>query len=533
MVTINELTKWDPAALGTAADALVRKRKALTDLQDEIDGAKPPPTWVAGSASGARAAHEKLRLRLLDLVAEVSDVSINLDDAQARITAAKNDLGHALSAAKAKGLEVDHATGRVSDPRTYSEDQEDQRNAMATEVSRVAHDVDAALMAAQEADLDLAKALSSAVEGKTDGGTGDLAHAAVQTPTSMDHLTPEQLAKMLGENVTIDSISAYLEVEAEFGSFDFKGKAQGDYKVAADGTTFLSLHLEGGLGREIEVGKEDGVQASASASAGATSDLELRFKTPEEAQEFLRNFKDVAFDDVNGWDAVTGQAAPEVAENVANYIKKQDISSFKVGVYGEAEGELKTPWAQGAIKGRADAYYDTIQDVVGLKLEGSATGAVGPQGEQDEAAAALSGEIKMKHGDFDSMTLTGKVSATLANQRMGLALPPHTSTGAGVEVQLVVDKDNPALDDIKTALGAGDVGRAKDLAFENGTVYAKETTIEQYKDQTADHEVDLGPLGKGKLKYGVTGETANQLWYRPAGRHQVIAIDPHTLPVNQ
>ena len=118
---------------------------------------------------------------------------------------------------------------------------------MATQVHQVAEDVDNALKDAQEADLDLATALQAAAKGTTEGGSGTLGQAAAQTPTRMDHISPERLAEILGDQVTINTITAYLEMEAEIGSFDFQGKVQGEYRVTADGTTFLALHLWGDL----------------------------------------------------------------------------------------------------------------------------------------------------------------------------------------------------------------------------------------------------------------------------------------------
>ena len=526
MVSINELLQWKPGALGDVADVLTRRRRTLVDLQDEIDGAEPPPTWVAGAASGARTTHEKLRLRLLDMAAEVSDVTVNLDDAQTRIKAAKHDLEDALATARARGFKVDHATGSVEDPKVYEETEEHQRMAAAGAVRIVADDLSAALQAAQEADLDLASSLQAATDGKIDGGTGGLDDAVEQLPTRMDHLSPEQLAALLGDEVTINTITAYLELEAEIGSFDFQGKVQGDYRVTADGTTYLALHLEAGLGREISVGG-----AEADASAGGTVDLELKFDTPEEAQTFLRNLKDRALDDVDAWDALTGDAPYEVARNVAEYVQEQDIDSFRTGVYVSATGEFDTPWARGAVEGRAEAYIDWATDQAGLKLEGSADAELGEKDSGYDAAASMSGEIKINsNGDFDSLTLEGKMSAVAANDTLGIAMPPSTSTGAGVDVQLVVNSDNPALDDIKAALSAGDVGRAKDLALENGTMIARETLIEKYAEE--DHEVDFG-IGDVKVGWGASGETATQIWYREAGHHEVLQIDPGMLPVNQ
>jgi hypothetical protein len=523
MVSISNLLDWKPASLGHVADVLTRRRKRLVDLQDEIDAAKPPRTWASGSASEARAAHEKLRLRLLDMAAEVSDVAINLDDAQTRVLVARNNLQDALDTARTKGFTVDHATGVVKDPQTYEDPVE--LNSKAVEVNAVAADISAALTAAQEADLDLAASLQAAVDGKIDGGTGSLSDAINQLPTRMDQMTPAQLAEMLGGDVAIHTISAYLEVEAELATWEIEGKAKADYKVMADGTVIMALHLEAGLGREIEVGG-----AEADVGAGGSTDLELKFDSAEEAQAFLDGLVDAAFD-VGFGDVVSGQVAPAVARNVAEYIQKQDIESFRTGVYASGELEFDEPWAKGAIEGRAEAYYDWAKDLYGLKLEATADAELGGEDSGYNASAALSGDVQIqKNGEFESLTLAGKLSATAANEQLGIAMPAGTSTGAGVDVQLTVDKDNPAINDIRAALSAGELDRAKDLAFDNGELVVRQTVVEEYASE--EHEIDL-KVAEVEIKYGASGETATQIWYREPGHSEIYQIDPAQLPVNQ
>ena len=519
MVSIDTLLDWKPSTLGDVADTLSAKRRKLVDLQDEIDGAKPLSTWVAGSASRAHTGHEKLRLRLLDMAAEVSDVTVNLDDAANRIKTAKQALQDALSAAATQGFTVNRTTGSVKDPRTYDDPAE--RDAVGIEVDRVAADIDAALMAAQEADADLAAALTAAADGKTDGGTGSLYDAIDQRPVSMDRLDPEALAALLGDDVTIHTVSAYLELEAEIGSFEFEGKAQADYKVMADGTTVLSLHLEAGLGREIEGG-----DAEADVGAGGTTDLDLKFDNPQEAQEFLENLRSEAFKDVGAWDVATGDAPREVALNVARYVNEQEIDSFRTGVYASGEMEFDSPWARGAVEGRAEAYYDHVKDQFGLKVAASVAGELGQRDSGYGAAAQLAGEIKIKDdGSFDSFILSGKMEGDVANDKLGLAAPPQTSTGAGVDVELKVDAKNPAIHEIQAALEDGDVDRAKDLALANGELNVRQTVVEKYAEE--DHEYDF-KIGEVEAAWGASGETATQIWHREPGSSEMIRVNPAT-----
>lgn len=531
MVTIAELLDWKPEALGTVADALVSRRKKLVDLQDEIYAAEPPTTWLSGSASEARQAHEMLRLRLNDLAAEVSDVAVNLDDAQTRIAVAKRALEDALSLARSSGFTVNHATGRVTDPRTYQAPGQIAgpgapyalRAPNAELVSSIAGDIDVALAQARDADLDLRKALQGAEQGKVDGGDGPLADAVAQTPTRMDHMTPEQLAELLGPDIAIHTISAFLEAEAEFATWEIEGKAKADYQIMADGTVKMALHLEAGLGREVEVaGTETDV------GAGGTTDLELEFSSVEEAQAFLDGMDERAFD-IGLRDL--GNVPLRVAANVADYIAEQKVTSFKTGVYGSGEVEFDQPWARGAIEGRAEAFYDWAQEVYGVKLEASAEAEVGREQSGYSGAASLSGELKVQQdGEFESLTLAGKMSATAANDTLGIAMPPGSSTGSGVDVQLTVDRTNPALADIKEALGAGDFDRAKDLALDNGQLVVRQTVIEEIASD--EREIDL-KVAEGEYRYGVTGETATRVWYREAGRSEALAIDTGQLPVNQ
>lgn len=529
MVSIAELLDWKPEALGTVADALVSRRKKLVDLQDEIYAAEPPTTWMSGSASKARRAHEKLRLRLNDLAAEVSDVAVNLDDAQTRIEVAKRALEDALSQAQTNGFTVNHATGRVTDPRTYQAPGQGEgpgapfalraRNAQL--VSSIASDIDSALKQAGDADADLRKALQGAEQGKVDGGDGLLADAVAQTPTRMDEMTPEQLADLLGDDVAIDTITAFLEAEAEFATWEIEGKAQADYKILADGTVKMALHLEAGLGREISVGG-----AEADVGAGGTTDLELKFDSVEEAQEFLQGLDDEAFD--LGWRDV-GNVPGTVATNVAAYVMEQEITSFRTGVYASGEMEFDQPWARGAIEGRAEAYYDWAQDAYGVKLEASAEAELGDRGSGHSAAASLSGEVQVhQNGDFKELTLSGKLNASTANENLGLNLPPGSSTGQGVDVQLKVDENNPAREEIEAALGAGEFDRAKDLALANGELVVRQTTIEEIASE--EHEIDI-KVAEAEVRYGASAESANRIWYREPGRSQVLEVDPNDLPV--
>lgn len=523
MVSINELLDWDPAGLGEAADSLTITRRALVDLQDEIDGGRPPSSWIAGSASAAHREHERLRTRLLDLTAEVADVAVNLDDAQARILTAKNALQDALSDASIEGFVVNRASGSVSDPGTYEDVVE--RDLAARRLRSIVADIDAALMRAQEADADLAAAMTSAARGRTDGGTGSLADAATQLPESMDEMTDAELAEMLGDDVAIHTITAFLDLELELATWELEGYAEGEYRVAANGTTFLRLHLEAGLGREIEV---SGVEMDV--SGGATTELELRFDSPEEARAFLDQLDDRALEGIGMGEVITGTVPHAVAVNVADYVAQQDISSFRVGAYGSGELEFDQPWARGAFEGRLDAYYDTRGDFFGARAEVSAEAEMGREGSGYSGAGSLAGEFQVnRDGSFRQMTLSGEMSASAANDRLDLPMPRGSSTGVGVDVQVMIDSRNPAIDEITAALGDGDMGRARELALDNGELTIRQTVTEQIASQ--EHTIDVG-IGGVELEMGATSETATTVWHREAGRSQLYVVDVADLTRN-
>jgi hypothetical protein len=211
---------------------------------------------------------------------------------------------------------------------------------------------------------------------------------------------------------------------------------------------------------------------------------------------------------------------------------EQDISSFRTGVYVSGEMEFDQPWARGAVEGRAEAYREWAkgEEGYGLKIQASAGAELGGKDSGYNAAASLSGEVQIHdNGDFKKLTLSGQMSGTAANEKLGLNLPPGSSTGQGVDVELTVDEDNPALADIKSAMADGDLGRAKDLALDNGELVVRQTTIAEIASE--EYEIDL-KVAEAEVKYGASAETANHIWYREAGNSTVVSVDPSKLPVN-
>lgn len=519
MVSIDNLLDWKPADLDSVTDVLVKQRKALVDLQDEIDDSVPPWSWASQAGDNARTSHEKLRLRLNDMVAEVSDIAVSLVEAEKQMKSAKQLLSDAITLAKGNGFTVDHKTGTVSDPTEYAS--EVDASHASRKITSIADDIRQALTDADTADTALAKALDDAAKGKVDGGDESLADASVQLPPSMDDLTQEELIELLGGDIAISTISAYLEAEAEFASWELEGKAEAKYVVMADGTVKMSLALEAGLGREIEVGGTE-----ADVSAGGTTELELTFKSAKEAQDFLDGLDDATLD----FDGFSDYMSPgsTVVSNVADYVMAQDITSFKTGVYGKGEVEFDTPLGEGTASGRLDAYYDWATDQIGVKVSGNLS--VSDMGGQDgrDGSVEMAGELKVSNtGDFKDFTLTGKMEASALNEKLGIEMPAGTKTGQGLDVELKIADDNPAKDQIMDAVGRGDMDQAAELAMDNGRVVIRQTTVETLVDE--DHEIDL-KVAEAEVKYGAKIESANVVLVRPAGSDHLVPLDLSKLP---
>jgi hypothetical protein len=196
VTTIEELQSWSPDAVGTSAESLNADRKALVDLQDEMDAGRPPGSWQGEAATAAGESHDRLYARLADLVATVSPVVEALDVAHASMASAQNSLQSALSTVAAEGWHIEQsgATVRVLPAAGAESDSLLDAIVAAADQARMnllAQQVADALQSAAEADAQLASVLTSARVGSYDGGTGTLADAAL--PPQMRGLSNDEL----------------------------------------------------------------------------------------------------------------------------------------------------------------------------------------------------------------------------------------------------------------------------------------------------------------------------------------------------
>lgn len=512
MVTIADVLKWKPAELHAAADLLSAHKKALVDLQQDIDYSTPPESWAAGAGNNARKHHEKLRLRLNDLVAEVADVMVTLDEMVDTIAAAQTDLHTALDDAQRNNFHVDHHDGRVWYQGSYANTEEAQAGAQT--MAGIISEIDAALKRASHQDELLAKALNAAAQGKDEGGDGTLEDATAQLPPSLDGKTPAELAKLLGDGVAVDTISAYLNADLELASWKVDGAAEAKYETMLDGSVVMSLHLEGGLGRDIDTGGAD-----LSVEGGATTDLELKFANAEEAKKFLDGLGDAALH--FGWRDI-GNPPAAVVKNVADYVMKQDIESFRAGAYVSGKADFDSPWLRADLSGRADAQYDFVKHEVDISLTADAHADVGADKHDPDAAATADATGKVvldaRDGSPKSFSLEGSLSGEVANRELGL---DGGTTGVGADYSVEVSTDNPHWHDIQQAASDGDIDKAKELAYQYGKVTYRTYTTEDLG--SSHHDIDV-KVGKADVSYGVKDEHATQIWVKPEGQRQPIRI---------
>ena len=337
-----------------------------------------------------------------------------------------------------------------------------------------------------------------------------------QLPYDLRSLSPDELEK-IADGVAIKTLRAYIEAEIEFASWEAEGKAEATYIVMADGTVVMRLALEAGLGREISVAGSE-----VDASAGLTTELELTFDSPDEAQKFLEGLDDAAFD--LGWGDLS-HAPDAVAANVAEYVMRQDITGFKGGVYGKASAEFENAYADGEAEARLDAYYDFVKHEYGVKVAANIDAALGDKDSGYSGSASLEGEIKFDDNeDFQELTLKGTMDAALANDKLGVNIP-NTSTAQGVDVELKITKDDPGYEKIVAAVQAHDFDEAADLAIDNGQVVVRQTTTEILASEEKEYKV----FGQGaEVEYGADVEMANQIWVRQPGTNYYVPINADT-----
>lgn len=83
MVAWGDVKQWDPDAIGAVADELNTQKRTLVGLQNEVDDARAPGTWIGEASEGARTALRGHVQRLEEITAGVSAAFLAADDAEA------------------------------------------------------------------------------------------------------------------------------------------------------------------------------------------------------------------------------------------------------------------------------------------------------------------------------------------------------------------------------------------------------------------------------------------------------------------
>ncbi|MFE3997701.1 hypothetical protein ACFX43_02730 [Nocardioides sp. YIM B13467] len=495
MVTIDEVLAWKPSVIDSLAEYFYDKRTIVVRLQDEINDAKPPESWVAPARAEALKAYEEKRLKLNDIAAQLSDLALASKEAGKEIKGAQDDLHAVLNEASGEGYKVNHRTGEVEPPKLEPPDpmrpsyhfQDDERRyeeALADQAMQAKEFVDRiekALKRAEAADVGLAKSMADVVAGMTRGGDGTIKEAvASQLPPSLDRMSPGEIAELLGDEIAIDTIMTYLEGSIpvyKFLTADFEGSAQ--YRVMQNGEVKMSLKMGAGVGLGVNG------EVEASAGVGGFTDFEITFKSKAEAERFLAGLDDAAKD-------VSWSAGRPMPAGLAEYINDQNVTSRKVGLYAKGDIGFETPYVGSNTGARAEGWYDEEKREYGIRVEGSldVKGGIPEAGVKAGGAFDFSGEVKTNlRGAPQEVSLSGALTGEIANQKLGLDIPGLGSGGGG-DVELKMSRDNVMWGEMEEALKSGDMSRAADIAIDHGQVVVRATTVTQ-----ADQEI--GPVDGG------------------------------------
>ena len=522
MVTIAEVLAWKPSVIDSLAEYFYDKRTIVVRLQDEINDAKPPESWVAPARAEAMKTYEDKRLKLNDIAAQLSDLALAAKEAGKEIKGAQDDLHAVLDDASGEDYKVNHQTGEVEppklerpDPMGPSYDFGDERRyeeALADQAIRakeLADRIEKALKRAEVADVGLAKSMADVTTGMIRGGDGTINEAAAsQLPPSLDSMSPEEIAALLGGEIAIDTIMTYLEGSVpvyKFLTADFEGSAQ--YRVMQNGEVKMSLKMGAGVGLGVEG------EVEASAGVGGFTDFEITFKSKEEAERFLAGLDDAVKD-------VSWSASRPMPTGLAEYINDQNVTSRKVGLYAKGDIGFETPYVGSNTGARAEGWYDEEKREYGVKVEASldVKGGIPEAGVKAGGAVDFSGEVKTNsRGAPQEVSLSGALTGEIANQKLGLDIPGLGSGGGG-DVELKMNRDNVMWGEMEEALKSGDMSRAADIAMDHGQVVVRATTVTQ-----ADQEI--GPV-EGGAKQTATQHTL----VRPPNTTEFVDVAPETRP---
>lgn len=223
MVTMAELESWQPKRLNEVADDLRRREGAAKDLQDELNGGRPPEGWQDDfNSDGARQKHRALRDRMNDIAASISLLIAELEVAADHISTAKR----MVELWKERAVDCDYTLSEPGGRIMVEEPAEGADDAKYT-AQQVADGIGGALEKAARADAELARAFGKVERGEVDGGTGSIAAAQSTGATSamtVDeqiayarryHLDPDQIGMISDEAQTILAEEVVADIKSD------------------------------------------------------------------------------------------------------------------------------------------------------------------------------------------------------------------------------------------------------------------------------------------------------------------------------
>lgn len=309
MITIDTLRSYRPETLTTVANALQKREKAFTDLQDEFSAGKPPEGWsdMYGSAPALRK-WESLRDRLNDRMAEVARARGELDVAAEEIKGAKKDLERWMNVASEQKFTVTESGGTVTvKPPEGAEETE------GSTPEQVSDGILAALSKADAADAACASGLNAAARGEVDGGTGSIEDAGA-SGLSTTMTVPEQIEwarnhKIPADQVGMISPEAQKQLADEVASAITSDDAEGIDKT----TIRIMENLQGAEAYTKELFTE---------------------VSPDEFGDAVKDLSDAAFP-TNG-----AQTVGDARDIYKSFLTSAGVS---LATYTKAEGEYAPP----------------------------------------------------------------------------------------------------------------------------------------------------------------------------------------------
>jgi hypothetical protein len=199
-ITLADVQGWQPEQIDEVSDAAAQRARTSGQAAETLRNLSVFGTWKGDAGEAAQQAINQSATTLSLSQKEAILVSLGAQQSAADVRTVKNDLQSLLDyAAAAPHVQIDLATNSVIPPDTTGWTQE-EIDALAAKTAEVENKMVALLAAAEEADADLARVLTTATGGDPElpGEQGTNDGQSLQD----GQLTPEELAR-LEENTNL------------------------------------------------------------------------------------------------------------------------------------------------------------------------------------------------------------------------------------------------------------------------------------------------------------------------------------------